>query len=100
MERYKTPRCQHIKTSGTQCGSPAVRDQKFCHFHKECRAKVVTISDKRSDSSPVKVLLPAFEDATSLQLTLRQVTELIMLNRIEPKQAGLLLYALQIASSN
>jgi len=46
------------------------------------------------------MILPAFEDAHSLQLTLRQVTELILRHKIDDKVAGLVLYALQIASSN
>ena len=27
-------RCQHIKVNGTQCGSPALRRNRFCFFHK------------------------------------------------------------------
>ena len=26
-------RCQHIKVNGTQCGSPALRQCKFCYYH-------------------------------------------------------------------
>ena len=28
------PRCEHIKINGTQCGSPALRRNHFCFFHK------------------------------------------------------------------
>jgi hypothetical protein len=93
-------RCQHIKTNGTQCGSPALKEKKFCYFHQDFRAKVVMVSEKRSASSPARVVLPVFEDAASIQLMLRQVTELILRNQIDSKQAGQVLYALQIASSN
>ncbi|MBZ5655423.1 MAG: hypothetical protein LAO56_09095 [Acidobacteriia bacterium] len=47
-----------------------------------------------------EVHLPAFEDVHSIQFTLRQVTELILRHKIDLKEAGLILYALQIASSN
>ena len=26
-------RCRHIKVNGTQCGSPALREEKYCYFH-------------------------------------------------------------------
>jgi hypothetical protein len=28
------PRCQHLKVNGIQCGSPALRRNRFCFFHK------------------------------------------------------------------
>src|SRR5208282_4712347 len=50
-----------------------------------------------SDGSMV---LPVFEDAHSIQTVIRQVVQLMLSRRIEHKDAGLLLYALQIASGN
>jgi hypothetical protein len=29
--------CQHIKTNGIRCGSPAMRRSPFCYFHKRWR---------------------------------------------------------------
>ena len=26
--------CRHIKLNGERCGSPALRDQAFCYFHR------------------------------------------------------------------
>ena len=26
-------RCQHIKVNGTQCGSPSLRECKYCYYH-------------------------------------------------------------------
>jgi hypothetical protein len=44
--------------------------------------------------------LPVFEDAHSLQAVVRQVVGMLLQNRLEKKTAGLMLYGLQIASSN
>ena len=44
--------------------------------------------------------LPPFEDANSIQIALMQVVDAILHNRIDTKRAGLVLYALQTASSN
>jgi hypothetical protein len=47
-----------------------------------------------------RILLPVFEDAHSVQSVIRQVMQMVLQKRIERKTASLLLYALQIASSN
>lgn len=91
-------RCQHIKTNGTQCASPALRDDKFCHYHQECRPERVEI--KGADGKTCKILVPLFEDGNSIQTMVRQVAVLLLQDKIDSKKAGQVLYALQIASSN
>jgi hypothetical protein len=44
--------------------------------------------------------IPPIEDAASIQLALIEVAQALAANRIEPKRAGLLIYALQVASTN
>ncbi len=92
-------RCQHIKVNGTQCGSPALRKQRFCFFHQQWRAKRVHINGDAA-RRPVSITLPVREDANSIQVADMQVTRLLLSGQIEHKTAGLTLYALQIASSN
>jgi hypothetical protein len=91
-------RCQHIKTNGTQCGSPALRGGKFCYHHQECRAERVTV--KGADGKASEILVPVFEDAHSIQTMVRQVVMLMLEDKIDDKKAGRVLYALQIAASN
>jgi hypothetical protein len=100
MSSLAAPRCGHIKVNGTQCGSPAQRNERFCYFHQHSRPITFAVGRGYHDYSSSEVILPAFEDAHSIQLTLRQVTELILRHKIDDKTAGLVLYALQIASSN
>jgi hypothetical protein len=47
-----------------------------------------------------EITLPFFEDAHSIQAVIRQVVQMVLQKRLERKTASLLLYALQIASSN
>ena len=91
-------RCQHIKTNGTQCGSPALREGKFCYHHRECRPERVTV--KGANGKVSKILVPVFEDAHSIQTMVRQVVMLMLEDKIDDKKAGRVLYALQIASAN
>jgi hypothetical protein len=92
-------RCQHLKVDGTQCGSPALHQQKFCYFHKQWRQKRLVINSNIYRERR-RVNLPALEDANSIQMALVEVMRLIVTQQIGPKAAGLLLYALQTASAN
>jgi hypothetical protein len=47
-----------------------------------------------------RIMLPPLEDAHAIQMVLRHVMQLMLQRRIERKDAGLMLYALQIASGN
>jgi hypothetical protein len=100
MSSNEAPSCQHIKTNGTRCASPALRNEKFCYFHQRCRPVALDFRGDYRDYSGYEFFLPNFEDATSIQITIRQLAEIIMRNKIDRKEAGLLLYALQIASFN
>jgi len=89
-------RCGHIKVNGTQCGSPARRGETYCHYHRENQPERVKVGGEAGR----EVLVPVFEDAQSIQSVVRQVAMLVLGGKIENKQAGLVLYALQIASAN
>lgn len=98
MFRVHIPRCHHIKTNGTQCGSPALRGRRFCYFHKNWREQHVHLNAKQRANS--SITLPVLEDADSIQVALMQVLRLILAGQIDTKMAGLLLYGLQTASLN
>ena len=92
-------RCQHIKTNGTQCGSPALRNETLCHYHRESRPERVEVCGENGQACG-QILVPVFEDASSIQTMVRQVTILLLQGKIDSKKAGQVLYGLQIASAN
>jgi hypothetical protein len=99
MSSYTAARCRHIKISGTQCGSPALRSKIFCFYHHKDRPlPVPCFSDIEYATGEIN--LPFFEDAHSIQAVIREVVQMVLQKRLERKTASLLLYALQIASSN
>ena len=99
MSSFTAARCRHIKISGTQCGSPALRSKIFCFYHHKNRPlPVPCYSDIEYATGEID--LPFFEDAHSIQAVIRQVVQMVLQKRLERKTASLLLYALQIASSN
>ena len=93
-------RCQHLKLNGTQCGSPALRRNRFCFFHKRFRDEQIALAVDRKRRAPARFFLPVLEDANSIQIALMQIMRLILSHQIEHKSASLLLYALQTASTN
>jgi hypothetical protein len=82
------PRCQHTKLNGAPCAAPARRGGNYCVFHDAAHANL-------ADST-----LRMVEDAMSLQYALFQVMRLLTDKAVATKRAALMLYALQIASSN
>ncbi len=99
MSSIAAARCQHIKVSGTQCGSPALRSKNFCFYHQQDRPIAVECYYD-GPYALGEITLPFFEDAHSVQAVIRQVVQMVLQKRLERKTASLLLYALQIASSN
>jgi hypothetical protein len=95
MDKYK--RCMHIMVSGRRCGSPALRMGKYCAFHRRTRQQERKIKSRNRE---IRFELPVLEDANSIQLALMQVIEMLVAGKMESKAAGMVLYALQTASSN
>ncbi len=93
-------RCQYIKINGTQCGSPALRRNKFCYFHKRFHEQRISMNQARARRRCAVFDLPVLEDANSIQVALMQIVRLLALGHLDAKTAGLFLYALQTASSN
>lgn len=99
MSTYPAALCQHIKLNGTRCGSPALRDRMLCYFHE--RYSPVQVDVSTSAAFPAApFFLPILEDASSIQLAISQVCEHMLHRRLDTKKASVMLYAMQVASSN
>jgi hypothetical protein len=84
-----SPRCCWIKEDGTPCLSPKMRTNDYCFAHMQM-----------SEAKPKKFRLPAAEDANGIQMAIMEVQRALIDDEISEKKAGLLLYSLQIASTN
>jgi hypothetical protein len=98
MALEDVPRCQHIKVNGTQCGSPRLRNRRYCFFHDRIRREQAIIA--ADASAQRKFALPLLEDANSVQVALMKVIQMLASGTVDHKTAGLILYALQTASAN
>ncbi len=98
-KKYSETLCEQLTHDGTPCKCFALRDEKYCHYHKVAGPPKIDISNP-VDLNPVYFDLPLLDDATSIQSAITQVCERLLQKRIESKRAGILLYALQVAASN
>jgi hypothetical protein len=92
--------CQHVRENGIFCASGAVKGRAFCYFHLRTRARRMALAQAQFEQRPWRVELPPLEDMHGVQTALMQVTDAIAADAIEPRRAGLLLYALQQAATN
>ena len=97
-DRYGEGRCIMRKVNGDPCGSPALKGETFCHYHKIMGATPVHFDNQNIPST--HVYLPPLESAASIQAAISEVCELMLHRRIEPKEASALFYAMQVASQN
>ena len=106
-------RCRHIRVDGARCRAMAINGKTFCYFHLHHRRRKPAPPPKPTavDYGAIPVNAPAaqtaldldlplLEDRYAIQIGITQIARALTANEIDAKRAGLLLYALQIASSN
>jgi len=88
--------CRHIMPSGAKCDAPALRGKPFCYFH----ARLHRFAGAPTSNPDGNLKLPVLEDRCAIQHALAQVLDGLCSSRLDPRRAGLALYAIQIASQN
>jgi len=83
----KPVRCEHVKSNGVRCGSPALRGRRFCYYHFNLVGPRVNV-------------FPLLEDGNAIQLELGEIIRAVVDERIDTKRSRVVLYGLQIASHN
>jgi len=92
--------CDHLKEDGVFCHSPALRGRNYCYFHLNLRGRRLKMARARARGHHGNLNLPFPEDMHAVQVSLAEVLFALADDRIDPKRAGLMLYALQQASTN
>lgn len=90
--------CRHIFTDGRRCGSHALRNEPFCYYHHNTRKPIASPKERKARLGTFE--LPLLEDRSAIQAALGEIMQRIASNDLDPRRAGLLLYALQIATLN
>ena len=89
--------CRHVMPNGLLCKSPALRDRSYCYFHQNLQAAYRASRQKKKDDQTID--FGSIEDAAGIQIALTEVADAFAKSRIDRKKAGVLVYALHLASS-
>ena len=76
-KRPNVRHCTHIKVTGQQCGSPALRGEFFCYFH----TRVIKGVQQRVDMQMHSMAL--LEDCESIQLSIMHVVDGLLKGTLE-----------------
>jgi hypothetical protein len=75
-----------------------MRDRSYCYFHMRWHRKGRQVNAFLQEQQIL--ILPTLEDANSIQVGLAEIMRQLATKMIDHRTAGLLLYAVQIASAN
>jgi len=81
--------CRHIFTNGHRCGSPALRGQHFCYYHRAVRQQPAAANIK--GDRPAIFTIPPIDDAAGIQIALHHVLTRLATCELDTKRAGQLL---------
>jgi hypothetical protein len=91
--------CRHVKEDGVYCGSPALRDRKYCYYHLMQRGRRLRRVLAQSRNEPCQLNIPPLEDLRSVRVALSEVVQALASGQLDRHSAGLMLYAIQQATS-
>jgi hypothetical protein len=100
------PLCQHMKPDGIRCGTPAIRDHKYCYHHTTVRKLVPKtqlhgLFMEGESGEPYKEYeLPYPECGDAIQIGFMQLMHGISSGLIPEKRAQIMLSALHGAAAN
>ena len=92
--------CRHIMPNGARCHSPAMREMNYCYFHARLHRLGSTHTGSKPAAKDEPLKLPILEDRSAIQVALYQILDKLCSSNLDTRRAGLLLYAVQIASQN
>ena len=93
MTQY--PTCRHVKPDGTYCGSPALRDRKYCYYHLMERGRRLRRARALRDNLPYRLEIQSLDNLYAVRAALTDIAQALAAGQLDPRTAGKLLYAIQ-----
>ena len=97
MTQYST--CRHEKADGTYCGSPALRDRKYCYYHLMERARRLRRARALRDNQPYRLEIQSLDNPYAIRAALTDIAQALAAGQLDPRTAGKLLYAIQLVNA-
>jgi hypothetical protein len=97
MTQYET--CRHVKEDGAYCGSPALRERKYCYYHLMQRGRRLRRARALRDNLPYRLEIQSLDNLYAVRAALTDIAQALAAGQLESRTAGKLLYAIQQVSS-
>src|SRR5271165_641560 len=91
--------CRHIKEDGTYCGSPVLRDRKYCYYHLMQRGRRLRRARALRDNLPYRLEIQSLDNLYAVRAALTDIAQALAAGQLDPRTAGKLLYAIQQVSA-
>ena len=89
------PTCNHRKSDGLLCGSPALRGKKLCFYHHRDDQRQRYAERIWRQNDPLRPGAPLPKTLPQMQVRLSEVFDALANDCIHARRAGKILYALQ-----
>jgi hypothetical protein len=95
--QYET--CRHVKIDGAYCGSPALKNRKYCHYHLEHRIRRLRRVRARHDNVPYCLEIPLLDSPSAIRFAISEIVQALGTGQLDHHTAGKMLYGIQMANS-
>ena len=95
--QYET--CRHVKEDGAYCGSPALRDRKYCYYHLMQRGRRLRRARALRDNQPYRLEIQSLDNVYAVRAALTDIAQALAAGQLDARTAGKLLYAIQQVSA-
>ena len=93
------PTCRHVKADGAYCGSPALRDHKYCYYHLMERGRRLRRARALRENVPYRLDIPSLDNLYAIRNAITEVVQAVGSGQLDPRAAGKMLYGIQQASA-
>ena len=93
MTQYET--CRHVKEDGAYCGSPALRERKYCYYHLMQRGRRLRRARALRDNQPYRLEIQSLDNLYAVRAALTDIAQALAAGQLDARTAGKLLYAIQ-----
>ena len=87
--------CRHVKPDGAYCGSPALRERKYCYYHLMERGRRLRRARALRDNLPYRLEIQSLDNLYAVRAALTDIAQALAAGQLDPRTAGKLLYAIQ-----
>ena len=91
--------CRHLHPDGAYCGSPALRERKYCYYHLMERGRRLRRARALRDNQPYRLEIQSLDNLYAVRAALTDIAQALAAGQLDPRAAGKLLYAIQQVSS-